>query len=233
MTQRMWSALLMLFLASAGHGLAQDIRVEFVPYGGLFLPVADLGEISIPDPDPSGLGTVDVAVNQATAFIFGGRIPVWLGENWGIEGNFAYALSDVKAEVSGVPGLDDLCDDPEIIDEGCDANVWFGSGKVMYRVAPRPDSEVAILLGGGVAVIGRGGDFYNGIEGTTDVGGVLNVGLEFAVSPKIAVRLDVEDYLYSAGPTLVDDDLGRIEADSEFQNDLIFTGGIAIQLGGN
>ncbi len=102
----------------------------------------------------------------------------------------------------------------------------MASLKGLYRLTPQPDAIWAIHLGGGVALLSHGGDFWDGVDGTTDIGGVLNVGATFEVSEQVGIRLDVEDFLYAAKFT----DNGE-ETDSKFQNDLVFTGGIAIMVG--
>jgi len=205
------AALLGLFLATPA--LAQQPEIDISALGGLVLPTSDLVE----ETDPFGEGA---AVSNATAAMFGARVAVWVTEVFGIEGGFSYALSDLELDVGGT----DVCDDPDTI---CDSNVWMGSVKGLYRIQPMPDAIWAIHLGGGAAVIGRGGDALEGVDGTTDIGGVLNVGVSVDVTPQVAIRLDVEDYLYSAKF-----EVDGVESESKFQNDLAITGGVTIKVGG-
>lgn len=206
------AALLGLVLASPVF--AQGPAIEINAFGGLYLPVTDLVDAE----DPFGEGA---AISNAAAAMFGGRVSVWVTEMFGIEGGFGYALSDLELDVDGT----DVCDDADAI---CDANVWMGSLKGLYRIKPMPDANWAIHLGAGAAVIGRGGDALDGVDGKTDIGGVLNVGVCVDVTPQVAIRLDVEDYLYSAKF-----DVDGDESDAKFQNDLGITGGVAIKLGGS
>lgn len=90
---------------------------------------------------------------------------------------------------------------------------------------------------GGLAVIGHTssddpdlGDtaLWDGADGTTDFGGVLGIGILLNVSDNIGVRIDAQDYLYSA--KFSDEETGE-ETDSEFQNDLLFSAGLSIGLG--
>lgn len=194
---------------------------------------------------------VDVDLDELTgkhkaSLLFGGRLTVWMTEVFGVEGGFAYALSGADVDLAGtVDGIDiDEADLIELAQElgGAeaaaeveqdlaepDAYVWLASLKGLYRFVPQPGGIFAIHVGGGVALIGRGGDAFEEVAGTTDVGGVLNLGATFDVSPQIAIRLDVEDYLYSA--KFEDEPSGVEISDSAFQNDLVFTGGLAIRLG--
>ena len=102
---------------------------------------------------------------------------------------------------------------------------------------------MSFLVGGGLAVVGRGGDAYKEFviqfldqdlvfenDGTTDIGGVLHIGAAFDVSEAFAIRIDVEDYIHSVKQTLT---LGvdTFDSDSKLQNDLLLTGGVAIRLG--
>lgn len=186
-------------------------------FGGLYLPVSDLIEEDIFE-----LGE-GATLGHATAAAFGGRVTLWLTEVFGVEGSFAYALSDAELEVDG----DDVC---EFAGEGfCDANAWLGSVKGLYRFMPQPDANWGLHFGAGVGIIGHGGDFWEEVDGTTDIGGVLNAGVTVNVTPQIAIRIDVEDYLYSAKFEDPDSDA---ETDSKFQNDLLILGGLQFNLGG-
>lgn len=213
----------LLAITSAAPAAAQHVMIDINGFGGLYLPTTDVIEF---DTDLIGLPGLEATAKQKTAAAFGGRITVWVQRAFGVEGGFAYALSDGDVELDGQDICDETFDGDAIV---CDANVWFGSLKGLYRFAPPAGAIWAIHLGGGVAVIGRGGDAFEDADGTTDIGGVLNVGATFDLTPQVAIRLDAEDYLYSA--QFEDSETGIEIGDSKFQNDLLFTGGIAIRLG--
>ncbi len=234
MLKKTWcvSALLALLAVSPAVGQAQ-VRVEIAPLGGLFLPVTDIVEFNqelltfieeevefLLDLSPGSLDLDEVSAKHKAAALFGGRITGWLTDVVALEGSFVFALSDGELKVVG-SALGESFD--ESVDD--DANVWLGSLKVLYRFVPQPDAIWAIHIGGGPAIIGRGGDVWEDTDGTTDFGGVLNVGAIFDVSPQVGIRLDVEDYIYSAKFEVEGEELG----DSKFQNDLLFTGGIVIR----
>lgn len=211
------AALLALFAGPASA--QQQIMVDIGGFGGLFLPVTDVIEFS---PELlAEIGASEATAKHKAAVMFGGNVTVWVTDVFGIEGAFAYALSDGELTADG----QDVCDDPDI--GPCDANVYMGSVKGMYRFLPQPGGIIAIHLGAGVALIGRGGDLWDGVDGKTDIGGVVNVGATFDVAPQVAIRLDVQDYIYPAKFDVDGVELG----DSKLQNDLAFTGGVVVKLG--
>ncbi len=211
------AALLALFAGPASA--QQQIMVDIGGFGGLFLPVTDILEL-----DPALIAPfTEAQAKHKPAVMFGGNVTVWVTDVFGIEGGFAYALSDGEITADG----QDVCDDPDL--GPCDANVYMGSVKGLYRFLPQPGGIIAIHLGAGVALIGRGGDVWEGVDGKTDIGGVVNVGATFDVAPQVAIRLDVQDYVYSA--KFSDSETGTDLGDSKFQNDLAFTGGVVVKLG--
>lgn len=204
-----FAGLLMAAPASA------QVQVDLTPYAGVYLPVSDLIEETFVDPD---LGTIDGAVSHKTGLLFGGRANFWFPSGFGLEANFAYALSDVEVsgEVGGVTGSVDL-----------DASAWVAAGKAAYRFTPQMGAApYYIYVKGGIAFIGHTGDAWEDVDGTTDIGGVLGIGVAIDVSEMVAISLDAEDYIYSAKFGEDPD-----ETDSKLQNDLVLTGGLVIKLG--
>ncbi|KPK75380.1 MAG: hypothetical protein AMS25_18425 [Gemmatimonas sp. SM23_52] len=211
----------------AGPALAQQVAVDVNGFGGVYLPVTDW---QFSDQVAQAAGFSEAVAQHSTAVLFGGRLTLWVTDVFGVEAGFAYALSDIEVEATTVGvGTENICGQ-EFAGEpfDCDASVWLASLKGLYRFAPQFGGIWAIHIGGGLAMIGRTGDIYDETEGTTDVGGVVNIGATFDVAPQVAIRLDVEDYLYSVK---LEEEAGLELGDSQFQNDLIFTGGIVIKLG--
>ena len=87
----------------------------------------------------------------------------------GWEGNFAYALSDVRLTSAGGT---DACEQGV----NCSANVWLASTKLMFRYAPGTYKGWYVFAGAGISVVGHVGDFWESAAATTDVGGVVNIG---------------------------------------------------------
>jgi hypothetical protein len=205
---------------------AAQIQVDLIPYVGAYLPTNDLAVISYATSTDQ---TNKVTFGQRASVLLGGRVDVWLSPKWGVEGNFAYAFSQGE-ETSSVGGqTDDSCSEAGA---DCGAYVWYGSVKALYRIYPKPDAGYSVHLAAGPAFIGRGGAFYDGLEGseTSDIGGVLGVGVDVAVSSMMGLAIDFEDYIYKY-KTDVDIEGTTYEASSKIQNDLAFTVGLVIHLG--
>lgn len=211
----------------AGPALAQQVAAELSGFGGVYLPVTDW---QYSDEVAEAEGFTEAVSQQSTAVLFGARLTLWLTEVFGVEAGFAYALSDIELEAT-IPGVgkENICG-REIDGRSftCDASMWLASVKGLYRFAPEPAGIWAIHLGGGLALISHSGDAFEGTEGTTDMGGVVDIGATFDLAPKVAIRLDAEDYLYLAK---YKEQFGEDLGDTQFQNDLVFTGGIVISLG--
>lgn len=178
---------------------AQGIGVT--PYVGGYVPLAEVID------DAGGTAEHEVGV------VFGARVGRWWPGGLGVEGGLAYALSDVSAAVPGLLAASDA------------ASVFLVSVKALYRfgLAAR---AVTFHIGGGGAWVSRGGDAYEGTRGTADLGAVANVGASITLGPRLAIRLDAEDYITSA----------RFEADldqteSKLQNDLVLSAGVRVSVG--
>jgi hypothetical protein len=191
-----------LFALAARPALAQQLMVDINPFGGVYLPISDLIE-----EDVDGI----VTGKYKLGFLFGGRVTVWINESFGVEGGFGYAINEVESEE---------------LDETEDAAVILGTLKGLYQFAPSPDTPFMLHVGAGLAMISHGGDAWEDVEGTTDIGGTLIVGGTYDVSDMVAIRIDAQDFMYSAK-------FGEdpFETDAKFQNDLVFTGGVVIKLG--
>ena len=235
MSRKLSVAAAVLALLAASPAAAQQIAVDLVPFVGFYLPTSDVFDWSLTQEGQ----TATVTGKHKTGFAFGGRLTLWLSGMFGVEGGFAYGPSDVDYDVT-VEGFGQ----GEFVSSSVSASVWRGSLKGMVNLVPSPDAALSFFVGGGLAVVGRSGDAYKEFvirvegedipfenEGTTDIGGVLNIGVAFDVSEMIAIRIDVEDYIHSVKQTLRVPDLDLI-SDSKLQNDLQLTGGVAIRLGG-
>jgi len=201
---------------AAGQGKG---RIELTPFLGMYLPVADL----ITESDPgSGLSVV---FGQKSAFSLGARLGYGLSDRAALEGAFGYTSSDVSIDVAGLGGT------------SLGGTVIQGSARVVYRLNA-PASPTGWHLIGGLAMTSRGGDIWSQIEssgtkvnGRTDFGAVIGGGVRLPVGKGFALRIDVEDYISQAKFTL-DDGVQAVASESQLQNDLVLSVGLAIQLGG-
>ncbi len=195
--------------------LAAQGKIEFTPFVGLYLPAADLFEIR----DFIVAGD-KVTGKQKTTVVFGGRLGVWATNRLAVEGSFGYAPSKGEATYT----------DPSNVTSRSDTSghIILASGRVLVGFGPTGGkTSWHLVLGGGI--VAHGGPAYDGASGTTDFGGIAGIGARFKVGGSMAVRLDVEDNLFSAQ---FKDDASGVESASKFQNDIVILIGLAVPLGG-
>jgi hypothetical protein len=212
-------AVLALAPCAALAGQAKG-RIELTPFVGMYAPVADIIQLS----DPSGSG-LTLTFSQKSAFTFGVRLGYGISDRAALEGAFGYTASDVKVEIGGFGSV------------ALGGTVMQGSARVRYRLNA-PTSATGWHLIGGLAMISRGGEVWDSlqtgglsVDGRTDVGAVIGGGVTLPVGKKLALRIDVEDYIHQAKFTLNAQGTQQ-DTESQLQNDLVLSVGLAIQLGG-
>ncbi len=205
---------LALLLAASPSALsAQDIQVAISGFGGAAIPTADLVDVLFPQVGAFSLG-------HKAGFTAGGRVAVWPTSRFGIEAEGAYVGSDV--EVFGAAR-----DTVGLTTRG--ASFFVGSLNAVYAVLAPPLEPVALYLSGGVGLISRGGDFFTGFDDTSDIAGVVGIGLRYGVGPGWRLRLDVKDYISSFKNEALDLLLEAAGGtDSQLQNDLILSAGVEV-----
>ena len=187
-------------LAAAPMGsLEAQGGVELAPVLGVYVPLQSV----IVQSD----GT---SAKQATAVAIGGRVSVGTHRKVSFDGTVTYVPSDVNASAGASGGPASLL----LIDAR--GVVSFGQAGARTR----------FYLAGGPAVIIRNGEFYQGFEGTIDIGGNVAAGLRIALG-KVSCRVEVGSYLYSVSLT----GAGGLMTSSELQVDLIASVSVAIPLG--
>ncbi len=199
---------------------AAQVRVDFVPYSGVYLPTASVVDQGI-------------SLRQKPAFTLGNRVTLWLPGRVAIEGTFGYSPSGVIAR-DAFSTLD------------TSAYVITASARVLVRLSPA-DAATSLHVGGGVGLVGHRGDAYaggpnSGVGGTSRVGGIVLVGGTFKLGPSpLALRLDVEDYVFRAhfdNLSACLSEFGVCELMSgapaatraKLQNDLVVSFGVAVPL---
>jgi hypothetical protein len=173
--------------------------VELAPVLGVYVPLQSI----IVQSD----GT---SAKQATAVAIGGRVSVGTHRKVSFDGTVTYVPSDVNASAGASGGPASLL----LIDAR--GVVSFGQAGATTRV----------YLAGGPAVIIRNGEFYQGFEGTIDIGGNVAAGLRMALG-KVSGLVELGSYLYSVSLT----GAGGLMTSSELQVDLIASVSVAIPLG--
>ena len=157
---------------------------------------------------------------QKTSVIFGGRVSAWVAPRVGFEASLGYSPSGVHAEYRAPGGAGTTTADGS-------ASVVMANARVLVGFGPAAGNTAGhVILGGGI--IAHSGDAWAGLGGTTDFGGIVGLGGRFRVGPKMAIRIDVEDNLFSA--QFKDSSSGAL-TQLRHQNDLIFTGGLSLAVG--
>jgi hypothetical protein len=188
-----------------------QLQITVGAFGGAVLPASDLVDVLIPEVGALSFG-------HKTGWDVGGRFAVWPTARIGIEAEAAYAGSNV--DLRGI--LPDFAQDTTI-----SASLFVGSLNVMWAVIAPPLDPVAFYVSGGIGLVSRGGDFFEGSDDTSDVAGVLGVGLRYGLGPGWRVRFDVRDYVSSFLNQALDDTLEPAGGtDSKLQNDIMLTVGV-------
>jgi hypothetical protein len=188
-----------------------QVQITVGGFGGAVLPASDLVDILIPDVGALSFG-------HKTGWDVGGRFAVWPTGRIGIEAEAAYAGSNV--DLRGI--LPDFAQDTTI-----SANIFVGSVNVMWAAIAPPLDPVAFYVSGGIGLVSRGGDFFDGFDDTSDIAGVLGVGLRYGLGPGWRVRFDVRDYISSFIEKQLDETLEPAGGtDSQLQNDIMLTVGV-------
>ncbi len=197
---RLWIAAGLAALIVATPANAQ---VMITPVAGGFVPTSNLYEEQ---------GTLTTA-RQSTAFAFGIRALLSASGLIGIEGSILYVPSDLNITTSSTGEV------------SRSAESWYGSvrGILVLNSVYAPAN---IYFAAGVGIVSRRGEAFSGATGATDVTGNLGLGALFRLSSSLRIRLEIEDYLYTA--RFAFPDIG--ETIDRFQNDLIFTAGLSIPL---
>jgi hypothetical protein len=218
----------LLVLAGAEPGSAQ---VELALHGGIYIPLADLVVREVP-----GFGSTpakELGWRQRTAAAVGGRVTVWLSRRLGLEAAALFTPSNLARDLELGPPVE------------TGTNITAATGRVVWRLGD-PDRPVTYHLLAGIGFAARSGPAFDNspwdasrhIAGTTDLAVVVGGGLRAKLSPRVDLRLDVDDYAYSPEVVMVftdpapDGTVMRFERafDTELVNDLVVSLGLAFEL---
>jgi hypothetical protein len=180
----------------------QRIRLEFVPFAGVLVPVGKL------------INEGGVSLSHRTTVLVGGRLDAWFSSRGGVEVAVGYAPSGYHADVSG-SGQDTT------------GSHLSASARIVFRFATGRTSSWHLYVGGGI--VHHGGAGVYGYRGTTDAAGVAGVAGRFRVTPALALQATAEDYIYQAsfGPQgEAGNTIGRLS------NDLMLSLGVVVPFSG-
>ncbi len=224
--------------------VAAQVNYEFVPYAGVYVPTQKLMDPFVAGNTLFGYNPRLFSLKQKRQVALGGRLTVWWTSHRGAEVTLGYSPSGVST-VGAQP-----------VDSS--AHVITASARALLRISPTGGSPW-LQLGGGVGFVSRGGGAYSewgtsrtSVCGTSTFAGVVSAGAGFTFGRGgLALRLDAEDYLYSAGLYVNGESpgcggtqsqcrgLGQVcniielaSPTNKFQDDLVLSVGLAFPLGG-
>lgn len=184
-----------------------QVTVGLSAFLGGYLPATNLF-------DSVRLGDVDQPIilnlGHQAGIAGGGRVTLRLSR-LAVEAEAAYVASDLdipSAVASEAPA---------------DASIFLGSLGVLYDIYRAPFSPLTIFVSGGGGLVARRGAFFDRLEATTDLAGVLGLGLRYGLAPAVFFRFDLRDYISSWAPRAED----GFQFNPKLQNEL--TGTIAVE----
>ena len=196
---RLLAAILVLGMVPANA----TAQLMLTPILGVYVPTANLYEV------PGSIGTA----KQKTSFIGGARLMVSASGKLGIEGGVLYGPAGIS--VTTTAGT-----------VSRSANITLAHLRLVY-VLNSEWAAVNVYIAGGAALVKRGGEAFQDVEGLTDVGGNLALGTIFRLGSAFRARLEIEDYIYQTEFTFPNGETSS----PRLQHDVVFTFGVSIPLG--
>jgi hypothetical protein len=169
--------------------------VNLVPWAGVYIPTSN------------SVGALGEDLSRDVSVAGGARLTFWGTGHLGFEVSGGYAPSKIGDET---------------INER--VNLFLANARLLLALSP-VTSSVGFYVAGGPALLARGSNPFDDDRSSTDLGGVLGVGLRFGGgdNSRVGFRIDLEDYLYN----------GDFGGGDDFQNDLVASLGVSIALGGS
>jgi hypothetical protein len=176
---------------------AAQAGVELAPWAGVYVPTSN------------SIGDLGQDISRDVSVIGGARLTFWGTGHLGFEVSGGYAPAKIGDETLNETGNTDLL---------------LANARLLLALSP-VTNRVGFYLAGGPALLARGSDPFEGDQSSTDLGGVLGLGLRFGggENSRVGFRVDLEDYLYN----------GDFGGGDDFQNDIVASLGVSIGLGGS
>lgn len=207
MTNTMKTALFvsLMGLLLAGPATAQTKHAwDFTPHLGVMAPLANVV-------DAGAIATGTPAAEHNVDLMLGGLLTYWWAPEWAVELGVMYAPNGIDSEAFSVPGT-------------VDATFFTMSGRLVYDFGQNPEKP-AVLLTGGLGFFVT--DYDEPLSMITGGMGLVGLGLRIPLSTRLALRIDVTDYLTTTNWELD----GGGETDKLLQNDLTIKGGLTFSFG--
>ena len=182
-----------LFGAALLFGRPLQAQTQLTLFAGGYFPT-----------DKHGIELLTRAATRRGSVAFGGRVTFWTSKAVGLEvtGGFSPARISRTTLAGRFPRS---------------TNVAFGSGKVMLNLMPKT-TGLTFLIGGGVGGVHAAKSVIDPAQSETKIGGVGGVAFRLPFGENVALRGDLEDYLYN----------GNYGTGRKFTQDLVLSGGLSI-----
>ncbi len=205
-----WARAAVLGCGLLGLGAAPAMaqrRVEITPFVAGYVPTTALGQLRV----AHIFSTPQLVTGEMqTTGAFGGKLDVWTGSRWGLEGVYFYSPSTFRITKGIFSGT-------------LNAKVQGGLLKAFFR-ATDENSGTDLFLTAGATAIEHSGQAFELTANQLDFGGNVGGGLHVIMSSQMTFRIDADFMIYpwSAGVTGLDA--------SKTQTDLMVSVGLALKL---
>ena len=199
---------IVVLAVGAGPAVAQ-VRLELEPAIGVYAGFGSFRQPATRDPF-----SFPQTLSQRPSVALGAQLTAWLGTRVGVRMLLFSAASRVGPEER-----DPLNREPvpsRITAAGLEALVPLRAVTSRGRV----------FVSGGATLLHRGGEAYEGFQGTTDLGGTVGLGSQFRLTERLSLQGDVRALLYQVALT----DPSAREYPSAFQTDLLVHIGLVLGL---
>jgi len=219
---------MVLAVAATAPAAAQG-RVEFAPFVGIYVPAAHVVDISAFCPG----GPCGEALTQKVAPVFGARVTAWVRERVALDLSVGYLRTGVTRHglLAEIP--EGVRVGPTATDTSGTANITTGSARVLIGLTPR-SYRASLYVAAGLAFVAHGGEAYSHVVGNTGWGPVIGAVGRWQVAPALALRAEVDDYVYTFSGTAVTSpptySLGVVAGNysSRLQHDFVLSLGLSV-----
>lgn len=175
---------------------AAQAQVTLTPFIGSFYGISKYFDADIDLSNFGGSGTARFTSEQTNTAAFGLRVGVGIGATLAVEGEFAYLNSDVR-----FTGKDAFANGVDL-STNFSGDVLAGSLRLVFK--PRRSN---LSFFAGPSVVNHSGDAWDfpANDKLTNVGGVVGASLRAQVSPRFALEITAEGYIYTFDPDESDD----------------------------
>lgn len=210
-----WRIIVPCLALSAGLQVhPASAQVSIALQGGVHAARLDRPERVLFDP----AGSIAIEGAKGEARMLGLRLGTWFSDRWGLDGGVAWSSNRSWQGSTTLPP------------QPFRTQTFFTSATLRARLTS-PGSRWGLVAGAGPALIFHGGSGTSLLARSTDLGGLLSLGGSVRVGSRLALTLDVQEYLF--GSRFVASQSPQFgsarSAGSEFRHEFALLAGVAWQ----